>query len=552
MKLPMRILKSEAGQVLPMALVLLALGGLLVVPVLSLMSTNLVANRVVETNNYELYAADAGVEHALWNMQYNSDGFTLPNDGAPPTQLPEFTLNERTVDVQISKSVGEPYKITSIATGANGHSTTVECYIDIEADLSWFFDSAITAGDDVVIKPGTEVVGDVTYGDTITYKDRDQIDGELIKDPDLVTNWPSAEYLSSYYLAQVTTAPDINAGTTISVDGYTAISPRSIWNGGPAHALGNLTITGSGWARLDGTLYVAGVLTVQPGCTIDLNGHTIFVAYPYPNPYTVGTVAIEIKPGSSIVGSGCIIAVGDIIFKPNLSAGDKLIGVAEDITPITTPAPKDYFLLSKFTADITGTVDLFRVNCKDSGQVKVAIYEDVAGVPGNLKLAVDTSKAVVETSTDVIAGWNDIIFPETDVQAGTAYWLAANSNAAIIRIYNGTGTGVRLSKAAPYSGFTTFPDPAGSGFTQVTNTTYLFAGYNTPFVFVMSIDGTSTLYPGGTLYGAIAGNADVELKPGCTLTLTAVPDDGLDFPGMDTGEDEIPGTPATIRTYTIK
>jgi len=538
MKLLKRILKNESGQALVMALIMLVLGGLLVVPTLSFMTTNLNATRQIDTANLELYAADAGVEQVLWNVQYNQDGFPLPEDGKSLPDPPmEFTLNERTVVAEISKLADQPYKITSTATGADGHSTTVECYIDTEADLSWFFDSAITSKTTVVIKPGTEVTGDVTYGTEDGLDNKGVIIGEKIYDPDLADNWPTAEYLSSYYLAQVTTAPDIAAGTTISVNGYTAISPRSIWNGGPAHALGNLTITGSGWARLDGILYVVGNLLVQPGCTIDLNDQTIFVE---------GT--IEFKPGSFLVGSGCIIAVGNILFYPNLSAGDKLIGVAEDITPISTPAPKDTFLLSKFTAEITGAVDLFRVNCSNSGQVKVAIYEDVAGVPGNLKLAVDTSKAVVETSTDVIEGWNDITFPETDVQAGTAYWLAANSNAAIIRINNGTG--VRLFKAAPYSGFTTFPNPAGSGFTQVTNTTYLFAGYNTPFVFVMSIEGSSDIKPGGTLYGSIAGSAEVELFPHCTLTLTD-PADGLNFPGADTGSDDT-GTPATIRTYTIK
>src|SRR4030042_605162 len=345
MKLLKRILKKETGQALPMALIMLVLGGLLVVPTLHFMTTNLNANRMVDQSNLRLYAADAGTEKILWNIQYNPDGFTLPQDDDPPTPLPEFTLNDMTVAAQRSKQADQPYKMTSTATGTDGHSTTVECYIDTQADLSWFFDSAITSGDDVIIKPGTEVVGDIVYVDTLDNKGT--IDGDTIQDPSIADNWPTAASLSSYYLAQVTTAPDINAGTTISVDGYTSISPRSIWNGGPAHALGNLTITGSGWARLDGTLYVTGVLTVQPGCTIDLNGHTIFVAYPYPNTYTTGTVAIEIKPGSSIVGSGCIIAIGDIIFKPNLSAGAKLIGVAADITPISTPAPKDTFLLSK-------------------------------------------------------------------------------------------------------------------------------------------------------------------------------------------------------------
>src|SRR4030042_1834552 len=155
MKLLKRILKKETGQALPTALIMLVLGGLLVVPTLHFMTTNLNANRMVDQSNLRLYAADAGTEEILWNIQYNPDGFTLPIDGeeTPPILI---TVNDKEVKATLSKQADQPYKITSTATGTDGHSTTVECYIDTQADLSWFFDSAITSGDDVIIKPGPE------------------------------------------------------------------------------------------------------------------------------------------------------------------------------------------------------------------------------------------------------------------------------------------------------------------------------------------------------------------------------------------------------------
>src|SRR4030042_2073378 len=152
MKLMKRILKNELGQVLPMALIMLVLGGLLVVPTLHFMTTNLNANRMVDQSNLRLYAADAGTEKILWNIQYNPDGFTLPQDDDPPTPLPEFTLNDMTVAAQIGKQADQPYKIHSTATGDDGHSTTVECYIDTQAAYSYFFDSAITAGENVTLR----------------------------------------------------------------------------------------------------------------------------------------------------------------------------------------------------------------------------------------------------------------------------------------------------------------------------------------------------------------------------------------------------------------
>ncbi|MCX6010170.1 MAG: hypothetical protein NTW48_09120, partial [Chloroflexi bacterium] len=243
-----RMLKDESGQALAMALIMLMLGGLLVVPTLSFMTTNLNANRQIDRKNLELYAADAGVEHALWRIQYET-GFELPPEGGGDEEWQLDTpINDRTVNVSIRNEGGENYKITSIASDGV-HSTTVKCYINTEADLSWFFDSAITAAQDVIIKPGTEVTGNVTYGGTITYKNRDQIDGELIPNPDLAASWPTAEYLSSYYYAQVA---DLN------VEGSRYPSSQITISGGRTNPTtiprlyrnGNLELKGDGWARL--------------------------------------------------------------------------------------------------------------------------------------------------------------------------------------------------------------------------------------------------------------------------------------------------------------
>ena len=536
MKLLRKILQNESGQVLPIALILLVLGGLLVVPTLSLMSTNLTANTEVDKSNLELYSADAGVETMLWNINYNQDNFQLPADGEQ-TALPEaLTVNDKTVNVVLSKEAGEPYKITSTAA-ADGESTTVECYIDANADLSWFFDSAITGKSTVTLKPGTVVTGEVVYGQpggidnkgTINDADGDN-DGQAEYNPDLQDNWPSAAYLTSYYAEQVADAPQVSAGYTINVNGHPATNQFSVWSGGPLHALGNLYISGTGWARLDGMLFVEGNLQVAQNVTLNLNNQTIFV-----------TGTIECKSGSTITGSGCIIAVGNILFYPRLGAGDKFIGV-EDDSSINGQAPKDTFLLSKFMAEVTGDIQIFTVNCYSSGNVKLAVYADSAGQPGALLNAINESKSVV-------AGWNNIDFPTTNVVAGTNYWLAANSSAVIINYVTETWTS--KTKSGLFCSFI-FPNPAGTGFTSVTNKKYLIAGHGRPFVFAMSINGTSDIKPNGTWYGSIAGSAEVELFPNCSLTLTAVPGDGLNFPGMNLneGSENITGLSRTI-TYTI-
>ncbi len=125
MKLLKRILKKEAGQALPMALILLALGGFLVVPTLAFMTTNLTANRQIDRKNLELYAADAGVENALWSIQDNPG--ILPAEGSPLTlDFPDQTINGMsTVTTTITNEDSRIYRINSIATSPDG-STEIE------------------------------------------------------------------------------------------------------------------------------------------------------------------------------------------------------------------------------------------------------------------------------------------------------------------------------------------------------------------------------------------------------------------------------------------
>ena len=64
-----RATRQEEGKVLILVLVSLVVGGLILAPLLGLMSTGLVAGQVYEERTAELYAADAGVEDAIsWLM----------------------------------------------------------------------------------------------------------------------------------------------------------------------------------------------------------------------------------------------------------------------------------------------------------------------------------------------------------------------------------------------------------------------------------------------------------------------------------------------------
>ncbi len=61
-------IKDEKGQVLVLAMILMLVGGLIIVPLLGFMSTGLIVGRVFEDKMAQAYAADAGVEDAIYNI----------------------------------------------------------------------------------------------------------------------------------------------------------------------------------------------------------------------------------------------------------------------------------------------------------------------------------------------------------------------------------------------------------------------------------------------------------------------------------------------------
>jgi hypothetical protein len=66
-----RHLADEAGQALILVLIFLLLGSLTLVPALAHIGTALKTGRAYENKTDELYAADAGVDDAIWQVKYN-------------------------------------------------------------------------------------------------------------------------------------------------------------------------------------------------------------------------------------------------------------------------------------------------------------------------------------------------------------------------------------------------------------------------------------------------------------------------------------------------
>jgi len=92
-----KVISDESGRVLALSLIMLGIGALLIPVLLTHTSTNLLATRAIEEGLKEQYAADAGVEYALWHLE---DFQRLPGE-IPPWILEEFVINAKPVNVRI-------------------------------------------------------------------------------------------------------------------------------------------------------------------------------------------------------------------------------------------------------------------------------------------------------------------------------------------------------------------------------------------------------------------------------------------------------------------
>jgi hypothetical protein len=520
MKLLKRILKNEAGQALPMALILLVLGGLLVVPTLSFMTTNLKANRTVDVKTSAIYAADSGIQDALWKLGKGVDLFAGGNSYPLTENLNGMTVTVEKVALQ-QVSNGDLYTLRSVAKLNGEVKAVIVAQAVAGSDFSWLFDHAITSGGSVTTKSTDIIYGGILYEGT--FDGNADVRSGLVEQG--TVNLPTEAMLSAFYWEDVKNLTPYSSGS-FSVSGGTASNPVIIPS---LYRNGNLSITGNGYGKLSGTVYVTGKFSVDDkNSIIKLDGKTIYSTY-YNN---CSEDAIYFKPGCTVYGPGCIIGVGNVNFQPNLGMGDMLLGAA-DVDGCNPDSP-DKFLLSRFQATATGKLTSVQVKCSGDGNIKVALYADNGqappdAAPTTLLHAVDTADNIT-----VMASWNPINFPEITITKDSYYWLAAISDSPVI--CKKTLASENKYKTDFFTGFT-FPKPTAppaDQFTRQTTEQYMLRGYtgSQEFIFLMSVNCQTNLQPHASFYGSIAGNTNVNLQPWCTLNLVGLPDGGLDFPGM--------------------
>jgi len=177
-----RIVRDEKGGAMELVLTLLTVGGLILAPLLGLMSTGLLAGQVYERKTQEYYAADAGVEDCIAWLLDGKDGneaweWYCENNTA--RRLSPIYVNGRSVDVTLEGlSASNVYKITSTVTGPQGR-TTILCTLFavawIKGDLNidhTYYGNAYVDGNVTVENPGGMINGDLVAAGDLTLENQ--------------------------------------------------------------------------------------------------------------------------------------------------------------------------------------------------------------------------------------------------------------------------------------------------------------------------------------------------------------------------------------------
>jgi Flp pilus assembly pilin Flp len=308
-----RLLRDEKGASLVMVLILLLISGLIIGPLLSYMGTGLITGEVYEMRTDELYAADAGVEDAIWRIPklglclHQSTNFTIPNINGKKV---EVTINCTYEDEQ-----GKSYLVKSTATG--GGSGTVATVSGTQIDAY--------------------IIGTYKYGDysnilenVITTLNQIGPPSEDKKNIHIIAEghepvenypeeqWPDAGQLISFYSEQVEGVTPYDSDEIILIDDVSK---------GPIYSdmEGLLTIESSSEGAtltLNDTIYITGeTLVGKTGdyMKLNLNNNTIFI-----QSNAIGSQkAFWLGGKCEVEGPGVIVAIGDIELAPSYSIGSE-------------------------------------------------------------------------------------------------------------------------------------------------------------------------------------------------------------------------------------
>jgi len=290
---------GEKGFTMVLAVILLLVGGLIVSSLLAYMGNGLLGGKTYEKRTAELYAADAGVEDAIWKIHHGEVSLCAARPSQPPYYL--YDLNGKTVEVVIeyvNNVTGSiTYRVISTAATEGGTYTMVQA--DVDTKVFDLLAGALVSMSDITFKSDTHpctVMGDVYYVGQIN-GDYDQVEGEERQVP--LTVFPTEDQIEGFanQFKDEALGGDTYEGLKISKDTHFSK---------PVYVNGNLYIENDVTIELAGTIYVEGSITAKKDYTVAGSGSIV----------AVGDIQLSKLPNYGIEGDTVIMSItGDITFK---------------------------------------------------------------------------------------------------------------------------------------------------------------------------------------------------------------------------------------------
>lgn len=274
---------DEKGQALILVLILLLLASIIIAPLLGFMGTGLKSGQVFEKKMHQLYAADAGVEDAIWRLQsgqievLEGEEVLLPD---PPILNANTvkTVEVSVVDKTVEEDEQRTYLITSTAISEDDSSTMIEAYVtnitvwytsDPNLSHAEVIKGNVYVEDNLTLSADAKITGDVIAEGDVELHARAEIGGSICVGRNLELNNATVIKGNVYAVGNVTlhgkamVEGDVHAGGDVSVDG-----PKTRIMG-DVHVLPGAAFGGSG--EIIGIVYPDYV----EGCPLDLGGAEI-------------------------------------------------------------------------------------------------------------------------------------------------------------------------------------------------------------------------------------------------------------------------------------
>lgn len=369
-----KLIKGEKGASLAIALIFLAIGAIMLPPLLMLIGSGLQQGTAIEERTAGIYDSDAGVEWAINLIKTGGEGVTdaegrigLPNEQNPVRTYILSDLNGSTVEVTLTyHDVGSYYTVDSEAS-LNGKSITTQATLKYQLSGGGLFDNAITAlnGDIEFAKdafvtsaPGSDQ-GNIIANGNINIGRNTVIEGSAIASgsitgfvgyieqgyyEDTPVSFPTLDTSIFMTKAMIASNGNIELASNYITGGTITVDTRLI---GDLSPIKNKTLI------VNADLYIEGSFAPSKDFTFEFGGESLyvggdldfskdaFVRFTNPNGCTIYVAGkISISKSIQFDGPYTLVANGDI-------------QLAKDTSYILDPTKRPPLIISE-----TGTIDI--------------------------------------------------------------------------------------------------------------------------------------------------------------------------------------------------